>query len=83
MGFDEPTAGSRAETKLAQGTRGFRIGGESIELLLLRGDPLTPFDDFANFDQKSRLCKEHCYKKKAASVGQNGRLSASCNFFSF
>jgi hypothetical protein len=30
----------------------------------------------------TRLCKEHCYKKKAASVGQNGRLSASCNFFS-
>ena len=50
---DGPTAGSRAETKLAQGTRGFRMGGESIELLLLRGDPLTPFDDFANFDQKS------------------------------
>ena len=53
MGSDEPTSGSRAETKLAQGTRGFRMGGESIELLLLRGDPLTPFDDFANFDQKS------------------------------
>ena len=26
---------------------------------------------------QSRLCKEHCYRKKAASVGQNGRLSAS------
>ena len=32
---------------------------------------------------KSRLCKEHCYKKKAASAGQNGRLSGSCNFLSF
>jgi hypothetical protein len=30
-----------------------------------------------------RLCKEHWSRKKAASVGQNGRLSASCNFFSF
>ena len=30
-----------------------------------------------------RVCKEHCYTKKAASVGQNGRLSASCNFFCF
>ena len=29
------------------------------------------------------LCKEHCYKKKAASVGQNGRHSNTCNFFSF
>ena len=27
--------------------------------------------------------KEYCYGKKAATVGQNGRLSASCNFFSF
>ena len=53
MDSDGPTTGSRAETKLAQGTRGFRMGGESIELLLLRGDPLTPFDNFANFDQKS------------------------------
>ena len=53
MDSDGPTTGSRAETKLAQGTRGFRMGGESIELLLLRGNPLTPFDDFANFDQKS------------------------------
>ena len=35
------------------------------------------------FHYCTRLCKEHCYKKKAASVGQNGRLSASCNFFSF
>ena len=51
MDSDGPTAGSRAETKLAQGTRGFRMGGESIELLLLRGDPLSPFDNyFANFD---------------------------------
>ena len=27
--------------------------------------------------------RQHCYKKKAATVGQNGRLSALCNFFSF
>ena len=25
----------------------------------------------------------HCHRKKAATVGQNGRLSASYNFFSF
>ena len=35
------------------------------------------------FDIIAGVCKEHCYKKKAASVRQNGRLSASCNFFSF
>jgi hypothetical protein len=33
--------------------------------------------------KKPRLCKEHCYKQKPSSVGKNGRLSASCNFFSF
>ena len=38
---------------------------------------------FMRFLSKPRLCKEHCYRKKAVSVGQNGRLSASCNFFSF
>ena len=27
--------------------------------------------------------RQHCYKKKAATVGQNGRLSVLCNFFSF
>ena len=32
---------------------------------------------------KPRVCKEHFYRKKAASVGQNGRFFASCNFFSF
>jgi hypothetical protein len=32
---------------------------------------------------RALVCKEHCYRKKAASIGQNGRLSASCNFFSF
>jgi hypothetical protein len=26
---------------------------------------------------------EHCYRKKAATVGQNGRISASYNFLSF
>ena len=26
--------------------------------------------------------RKHCYRKKAATVGQNGRLSALCNFFS-
>ena len=31
----------------------------------------------------AQVCKEHCYRKKAASDGENGRLSASCNFFSF
>ena len=30
-----------------------------------------------------RGVRQHCYKKKAATVGQNGRLSALCNFFSF
>jgi hypothetical protein len=30
-----------------------------------------------------REAREHCYRKKAATVGQNGRLSASYNFFSF
>ena len=39
---------------------------------------------FANWSSvRSRLCKEHCYRKEAASVGQNCRLSASCNLFSF
>ena len=39
---------------------------------------------FANKNTKvARVCKEHWYRNKAASVGQNGRLSASCNFFSF
>ena len=37
----------------------------------------------STFNSKSRLCKEDCYRKKAASVGQNGRLLTSCNFFSF
>ena len=27
--------------------------------------------------------RQHCYKKKAARVGQNGRLSALCNFSVF
>ena len=27
--------------------------------------------------------REHCYRKKEATVGQNGRLFTSCNFFSF
>ena len=31
---------------------------------------------------QSRVARQHCYKKKAASIGQNGRLSACCNFFS-
>ena len=31
----------------------------------------------------ARLCEEHYYRKKAALVGQNGRLSASCNFICF
>ena len=26
---------------------------------------------------------EHCYRKKTATVGLNGRLSSSCNFFQF
>ena len=30
-----------------------------------------------------RGVNQQCYKKKAATVGQNGRLSALCNFFSF
>ena len=41
------------------------------------------FQVFASNLMLSRLCKEHCYRKKTASVGQNGRLSNSCNFFSF
>ena len=32
---------------------------------------------------KSRGVRQHFYKKKAATVGQNGRLFALCNFFSF
>jgi hypothetical protein len=27
---------------------------------------------FKKYLLRSRLCKEHCYRKKAASVGQNG-----------
>ena len=34
-------------------------------------------------EEKPRGVRQHCYKKKAATVGQNGRLSAFCNFFSF
>ena len=36
-----------------------------------------------SFAMSTRVCKEHCYRKKAASVGQNCRLSTSCNFFNF
>ena len=32
---------------------------------------------------ESQGVRQHCCKKKAATVGQNGRLSALCNFFSF
>ena len=35
------------------------------------------------FRTQPRGVRQHCYKKKAATVGQNGRLSALCNFFSF
>ena len=36
-----------------------------------------------NFWAETTGVRQHCYKKKAATVGQNGRLSALCNFFSF
>ena len=38
------------------------------------------------WDERYELCvpatgsREHCYRKKAATVGQSGTLSASCNF---
>ena len=31
---------------------------------------------------RSRVARHYCYKKKAASIGQIGRHSACCNFFS-
>ena len=39
---------------------------------------LQKFDEFL-----TRVVRQHRYRKKAATIGQNGRLSASCNFFSF
>ena len=33
--------------------------------------------------KKNTGVREHCYRKKAATVGQDGRLSDLCNFFSF
>ena len=33
--------------------------------------------------ENPRVIRQHYYRKKAATIGQNGRLSASCNFFSF
>ena len=38
---------------------------------------------FLNYHTRAWGVREHCYKKKAATVGQNGRLSALCNFFNF
>ena len=43
----------------------------------------TYFDPVLVLYLKARGVRQHCYKKKAATVGQNGRLSAICNFFSF
>ena len=43
--------------------------------------PLSRSSKMKQILEKSALW--HCYRKKAATVGQNGRLSASCNFFSF
>ena len=40
-------------------------------------------EKFANWISGGRGVRQHCYKKKAATVRQNGRLSALCNFFSF
>ena len=33
--------------------------------------------------KKARGVRQNCYKKKAATVVQNGRLATLCNFFSF
>ena len=33
--------------------------------------------------KNTRGVRQHCYKKKAATVRQNGRLFALCNIFSF
>ena len=41
------------------------------------------FSDYDFFTEGEVGGRENCYRKKAATVGQNGRLYASCNFFSF
>jgi hypothetical protein len=60
------------------------------KLLSLKNEKLANFNGFLNSfgeryekDLGTRGVRQHCYRKKAATVGQNGRLSASCNFFSF
>ena len=50
---------------------------------LLTWKPYLGNSQFENIFSSTWVCKEHCYTKKAAAVGQNGRLSDSCNFFSF
>ena len=35
-----------------------------------------------NRSVSSRVARQHCYENKAASIEQNGRLSACCNFCS-
>ena len=36
-----------------------------------------------NYIYPAQGVRQHCHKKKAATVGQNGRLSALCNFSVF
>ena len=56
---------------------GFQMGWDIPVTLLLVNQMDSPFKKvIAN----PRGVRQHCYKKKAATVGQNGRLSALCNF---
>ena len=51
-----------------------------FSLTFIKGRRSIPFG-ILHWD--ARVCKNYCYTKKAASVEQNVRLSASCNFLSF
>ena len=60
-----------------------KVSGSQFKIDSIFGCPLPLPQSRCQLWMAPRLCKEHCYRKKAASVGQNGRHSASCNFFSF
>ena len=44
--------------------------------------PMRALKFITDYVIHTRVARQHCYKKKAALIGQNGRLSACCNFFS-
>ena len=70
-------------TSPSQAKLGRTAQQQLLTLALLDGSYHNWKKHFRYFDSNPRGVKQHCYKKKAATVGQNGRLSALCNFFSF